>query len=376
VWFGSQISCWGGANENKNDRALHVKQENFESQYRLRWDQFEQGVALTAKQRATRKTDSSKNARPIDASLAWPLEELPRRYREICHHLALARDRHYSSTLVERLERLVLVGHQALYGAQELSGGVGRFLRAGLPRLVRQHSPYMWASALLFFAPLIACLIAIQYFPEFAYVIVSPEQMAEVQQMYAPENRRLGLQRDASTDFAMFGFYVANNVRIDFQCFAGGLLFGVGAIFFLLFNGLHIGAIAGHLTHVGYIETFWGFVAGHSAFELTGIVLSGAAGLMLGMALIAPGRQTRFAAVKSRMPDIIGVVYGAALLTFLAAFIEAFWSASRVPPVEVKYAVGIGLWVLTLAYFIFVGRGAGSEVTEAFESDIKADSAA
>ncbi len=334
-----------------------MKQEKFESQYLTRWDQFEQGVMLSAKQRRTLKTDNSKNAKTIDAALAWPLEQLPQRYREICHHLALARDRHYSSTLVERLERLVLTGHQALYGAQEMSGGVGRFLRGGLPRLVRQHAGYMLASALLFFGPLIACIIAIQYFPEFAYVIVSPEQMADVQQMYAPGNERLGLQRDASTDFTMFGFYVANNVRIDFQCFAGGLLFGIGAIFFLLFNGLFIGAVAGHLTHVGYIETFWGFVAGHSAFELTGIVLSGAAGLMLGMALIAPGRQTRFAAVKSRMPQIIGVVYGAALLTFLAAFIEAFWSASRVPPVQVKYAVGILFWVVTLAYFGLVGRG-------------------
>ncbi len=340
-----------------------MKQENFESQYRVRWDQFEYGMALTPTQRRTLRTNNTSNGQPIDAALAWPLEELPRRYREICHHLALARDRHYSSTLVERLERLVLVGHQALYGAQELSGGVGRFLRAGLPRLIRSKSGYIWASALLFFGPLIACIVAIQYSPEFAYLIVSPEQMAEVQQMYAPGNQRLGLQRDAGTDFEMFGFYVANNVRIDFQCFAGGLLFGIGAIFFLLFNGLFIGAIAGHLTHVGYIETFWGFVAGHSAFELTGIVLSGAAGLMLGMALIAPGRQTRFAAVKSRMPDIIGVVYGAALLTFLAAFIEAFWSASRVPPVQVKYAVGIALWVVTLAYFVFVGRGTNAVTT-------------
>jgi len=334
-----------------------VRQEKFESQYLARWDQFECGMALTPKQRRTLKTDGSKTAKAIDATFAWPPEQLPQRYREICHHLALARDRHYSSTLVERLEQLVLTGHQALYGAQEMSGGVGRFLRGGLPRLVRAQSGYMFASALLFFGPLIACIIAIQYFPDFAYVIVSPDQMADVQQMYAPGNLRLGLQRDASNDFLMFGFYVANNVRIDFQCFAGGLLFGVGTIFFLLFNGLSIGAIAGHLTHVGYIETFWGFVAGHSAFELTGIVLSGAAGLMLGMALVAPGRQTRFAAVKSRMPAIIGVVYGAALLTFLAAFIEAFWSASRVPPVQVKYAVGLALWAVTLAYFIFVGRG-------------------
>jgi hypothetical protein len=57
------------------------------------------------------------------------------------------------------------------------------------------------------------------------------------------------------------------------------------------------------------------------------------------------------------MADIIGLVYGAALLTFLAAFIEAFWSASRLPPVELKYAVGIGLWVVTIAYLSLTGRG-------------------
>ena len=88
----------------------------------------------------------------------------------------------------------------------------------------------------------------------------------------------------------MLAFYIYNNVRIDFQCFAGGLLFGVGSIFFLVYNGLHIGAVAGHLTRVGYGETFWGFVAGHSSFELLGAVLAGAAGLRIGYALVAPGR--------------------------------------------------------------------------------------
>ena len=71
------------------------------------------------------------------------------------------------------------------------------------------------------------------------------------------------------------------------------MLFGVGTIFYLLFNGVFLGAVAGHLTGLGYIETFWGFVSGHSSFELTAIMLSGAAGLRIGMALIAPGNRTR-----------------------------------------------------------------------------------
>ncbi len=325
-----------------------MKQENFEAQHAARWQAFTDGMMLPSNKR--------KELQKSGAAPLWPMDELPRRYRELCHHLALARDRQYSTALVERLEGMVLVGHQALYGARESSGGVLRFLLGGMSRLVRQEQRYVWAAALIFFGPLIGCLVAIQYFPDFAHVIIGDAQLAEAQQMFAPGNKRLGLQRNADSDFMMFGHYVANNVGINFQCFAGGILFGVGAIFFMVFNGLHIGAVAGHLTQVGYIETFWGFVAGHSAFELTGIVLSGASGLMLGMALIAPGRQTRFASAKARMPAIIGVLYAAALLTFLAAFIEGFWSASRGVPVEVKYVVGVVMWIVTLAYLVFAGR--------------------
>ena len=334
-----------------------MRQELFEAHYADRWQAFE--AALTTTGRGRKKKTAAKTL-----ANEMPADEFPRRYREVCHHLALSRDRHYSTALVGRLERMALAGHQRLYGARAGGVSVREFLFRGFPALVRRRIGYVAASTLLFFGPLIACLIVIQYFPDFAHVVMRSDQLADAQQMYAPGNVRLGLQRGADSDFAMFGFYVANNVRIDFQCFAGGILFGIGSIFFLLFNGLTIGTVAGHLTYMGYIETFWGFVAGHSAFELTGVVLSGAAGLMVGMALVAPGRQARFAALKVRMPDIIGLVYGAALLTFLAAFIEAFWSASRLPPVEIKYAVGIALWVITLAYLALTGtsrRGVSDE---------------
>lgn len=327
-----------------------MRQDLFEARYGARWQDFEDtlqgGRAVTPVK--------GKPAPPVAAKL--PPEEIPRRYREICHHLALSRDRHYSTALVARLERLVLVGHQTLYGARSFGDKALDFLQRGFPRLVRKHWRYSAVAGLLFFGPFFACFIAIQFFPDFAYVIMSPAQLGEMQQMYSPTTQRIGMRGGVEGDFMMFAFYVGNNVKIGFQCFASGLFFGVGSIFFMVFNGLQMGAVAGHLTHVGYIETFWGFVAGHSAFELIGIMLSGAAGLMVGMCLIAPGRMTRFAALKAKMPDIIGIVYGAALLIFLAAFIEGFWSASRLPPVELKYAVGIFLWLLTFAYLGLAGR--------------------
>ena len=45
----------------------------------------------------------------------------------------------------------------------------------------------------------------------------------------------------------MAGFYVWNNVGIAFRCFATGALFGLGSVFYLVYNGLVLGTIEGHL---------------------------------------------------------------------------------------------------------------------------------
>ena len=45
-----------------------------------------------------------------------------------------------------------------------------------------------------------------------------------------------------------------------------------------------------------------------------------------------------------------------ALLFFVAAFVEAFWSPLTGVPFAVKIGVGAAGWVLLLAYFAFAGR--------------------
>src|SRR5690606_34190487 len=99
--------------------------------------------------------------------------------------------------------------------------------------------------------------------------------------------------------------------------FGGGVLFGLGSVFFLVFNGLVIGTVAGHLTRIGYGETFWPFVSGHSAFELSAIVLAGAAGLRLGGALLAPGQRSRARALREEALDSAGLIWGFAVLLVL-----------------------------------------------------------
>jgi uncharacterized membrane protein SpoIIM required for sporulation len=313
-----------------------MRQAPFEAAHTREWDEFEAF---------------------LEKKPAFDAAEMPRRYRRVCQSLALAADRQYSPALVDRLNRLALRGHHALYeNRRRETQRVLEFLAAGFPALVRREWRLVLAASLLLFGPLVGLAAALQVFPEFVHYLLRPEQIAGVHEMYDPAARRLGM-READTNLMMFGFYVWNNVGIGFQTFAGGLLAGVGSIWFLGSNGLVLGAVAGYLTQIGYVETFWSFVAGHSSWELIAIALSGAAGLRLGLAVIAPGPLTRKAALVAAARPAVQIMYGAALLFFVAAFVEAFWSPLTEVPFNVKIGVGIAGWAALIAYLTLAGRG-------------------
>jgi uncharacterized membrane protein SpoIIM required for sporulation len=123
-----------------------------------------------------------------------------------------------------------------------------------------------------------------------------------------------------------------------------------------VYNGALIGAVSGHLTNVGFTTPFFTFVIGHGSFELTAIVLAGAAGLKIGYALLVPGQLTRLQALQQSAQGAIELVYGVILMLLIAAFIEAFWSSNNLFAPWQKYTVGALLWALVLGYLLSSGR--------------------
>lgn len=285
-------------------------------------------------------------------------EDFPELYRKLCRDLAVARGRNYSASLINKLEDLVQRGHEHLYGrkGRQRFRIINYFARE-FPALIRKEWKLVMLSHLFFYGPLLLLLVLIQFYPHITYMVLPERTISEMEMMYDPAAGHFDEQRDASTDIRMLGHYIRRNVGIDFQCFAGGILAGVGSIFFMVFNGIMIGSVAGHLTQVGYSETFWSFVCGHSALELTAAVFAGACGMKMGFALINPGQYTRFESLKRASAVGMKMLYGTAFMTFSAAFVEAFWSSSASIPNTTKYIFGITFWIVLLVYFLFAGRG-------------------
>jgi len=321
-----------------------MKQAIFEKQHQNSWQAFAKDVQALHKGQIA----------------SGQVKNFSQDYRRMCQHLAIAQQRGYSQPLLEYLELLVLQGHQQFYRHKSpLLSQFLAFIVIDFPATVRQQWLSIAIAGALFLGSFMLMALLTAHFPELIHSLLSPAQLAKMENMYDPAQRQIGPMslRNHQDDWAMFGFYIMNNIGIAFQTFASGLILGLGSVFFLLFNGLHIGAIAGHLTQLGYSATFWPFVIGHGAFELTAIVIAGAAGLKLGLALIAPGPLSRATALRRAARTSIKLMGGVIIFLVLAAFIEAYWSSSSSTSIFTKVLVGSGLWALMLSYLVFSGRG-------------------
>ena len=286
-----------------------------------------------------------------------PGAELAALYRRACEHLALARARSYPSYLIARLDRITGEAHQVIYYRREFGFDlIRRLISHDFPAAVRSHRSYVLAATLIFLVPTIIVGVLVYRRPELILSVVSAETAASFQEMYSPAADSIGRTREASTDWMMFGFYVRNNIGVAFQCFAGGLFAGLGTPFFLAYNGAYSGALAGYLTEHGLSSTFYGFIVTHSAFELTAIVLAGAAGLRIGHVFVAPGRLTRLQALVFSARESIVLLYGVTGMLLVAAAIEAFWSSAGWIPPTIKYGVASLCWAAVFGYFLFQGR--------------------
>jgi uncharacterized membrane protein SpoIIM required for sporulation len=224
---------------------------------------------------------------------------------------------------------------------------------------LREHLAYFVVSLCLFVLPAAVSGVLVARDVSLAHRVLPGATLDEIETMYSepatPQERSAGPQAPVG----MTGFYVWNNAGLAFRCFATGIFFGVGTAYYLVFNGIFLGTVAGFLAGRGHGERFFSFVVGHGAFELTAIVIAGAAGLRIGHALVHPSPYGWAESLRRRGRAGARLALGAGAMLVVAAGIEAFWSPLPLPP-SLKFGAGGLFWILVVGYLSFAGRGRGA----------------
>lgn len=163
-----------------------------------------------------------------------------------------------------------------------------------------------------------------------------------------------GVERSAGDSVMATAMYATNNPRVSIISGAvAAATFGVGTAYLLYFNGVIIGALSSDMAGVGKLGYLWGSITPHGVTEIMGIVMSGAGGLIMGWALISPGRKRRGEALLDAGKDALVFLCIGVTQTLMAAPIEGFFSFN--PDVPMIYKVFVAL--VTLAGWLIFFKG-------------------
>jgi len=287
------------------------------------------------------------------------VSRLPLLYRSTLSSLSVARAVSLDQNILDYLESLACRAYVATYGAKRNPlEAAQRFLLVTFPATVRSMSRHLLLSALVLCLGVVTGLVLTTRDPSRFYAFVSDSYAEGRGPSSSTEELRQVLYKgqdaaDLLTSFAMFLF--THNAGIGFLAFASGFAAGVPTILLLFGNGLVLGAFAALYMERGLGLEFWAWVLPHGVTELLAVALCGAAGLLIGDALLFPGRFARLQSLALSGRRAGTAVMGSVLLFLVAGLLEGVFRQS-VHDVTARLAVAAVSVVAWTIYFSTAGR--------------------
>jgi uncharacterized membrane protein SpoIIM required for sporulation len=282
------------------------------------------------------------------------VRELGKLYRVAAADLAIARRRWPGDPLTIRLEELVSRARPLVYDSEGKREGVWSFFATTYWRRVAERPVFLLLAMLFLFGPWILSTLWAMSDPGAAVGLV-PGGFGGI------EDSDLGLSGGEQANFA--SMVSTNNIQVTFLAFASGITAGIGTALVLIYNGTFLGAVSGLAFDAGYGRVFMELVVAHGVLELSCIVVTAAAGMRMGAALVRPGAGTRSQALVKEAQIAVAIVLGTAPWLVIAGLVEGFITPAGLG-LETVVGLGVSLGLIYWGLVLWRGREAAPRVTD------------
>jgi uncharacterized membrane protein SpoIIM required for sporulation len=322
-----------------------INATRFRLAHQANWERLEAIVSRIEK-RSVRSLDE-------DDLLALPVL-----YRTALSSLSVARETSLDRALVTYLEQLCTRAYFQIYGAPVTARSqLAQFFRAGWPRAVASLWRETIVAAILTLLGGVVGYLLVTSDPSWYFSII-PDDLAQGRDpsASAASLRDALYSGDDSDPLATFAtFLFTHNSQVALFAFALGFAFAVPTAMLLVYNGLTLGAFVAIYAQKGLGLALGGWLVIHGSTELFAIVLAGAAGFRIGLAVAFPGRTGRLdsAVLAGRTGGT--VMAGVVLMLLVAGLLEGIGRQT----IEIdwqRYTVGTVVFVAWLAYY-YLPRG-------------------
>jgi uncharacterized membrane protein SpoIIM required for sporulation len=290
--------------------------------------------------------------------------EMARLYRICSARLAVQRSRARDPEHVRYLNALCVRAFTRLQVSPIRQQRLPDFFFADFPKVLAATAWIQAVVAILMLAGVLAGASIAAENPAAVYDCIPAA-------MYPPGQLETLIEsRQARADFlerkpVSFGFksifsaaLFTHNLSVGVLSFAVGILAGIPTLILVFYNGLTIGAFAWIFSRDSMWPMFWAWILPHAIPELLAITLCSTAGLLIGKAVVAPGRQSVPAALRAAGRPAVELVMAAMPLLVVAAFIESFIRQSTLssPARFVAAAIALGSIIGYVWYVMRLAR--------------------
>jgi uncharacterized membrane protein SpoIIM required for sporulation len=279
--------------------------------------------------------------------------ELADAYTEVTTDLSFSRAHYPKSRITIYLNSLASALHNQLYkNKKEKYSRIITFWTHEIPEVMYHSQKELLYSFLVFMLSAFIGVVSAMNDDTFVRLILGNGYVD-----MTLENIRNGNPMavyDHSSEFPMFLRIVFNNIGVSFRAFAMGIFTGFGTGFIMFYNGVMVGAFQ---TFFFLHDAGWESVLAiwlHGTFEISAVIIAGAAGFALGNGWLFPGTWSRGYAFKQGAKRGLKIVTGLIPVFITAGFIESYLTRHTEYPASVRLSVILVSLACVIYYYIIL----------------------
>lgn len=282
-----------------------------------------------------------------DRLFATP-DELVDAYNEVTSDLAFSQTHFPESAVTPYLNDLALALHRDLYrNKRDPWMRLVTFWTHEVPLSVYEARRPLLVSLAVFVAFIIIGMLSTLGDPEFPRLILG-DGYVDMTLDNIERGEPMAVYGGDSQLLSFLGITI-NNVKVAFLTFVMGIFTSFGTCYFLMNNGIMVGAFVTFFIVRGlFVESILAIML-HGTLELSAIVIAGGAGITLGNGWLFPGSYSRIQSFVRAARHSVKVLASTVPLFVVAGFIEGFFTRYT----EVGDLLRLLVILCSLAFVIF-----------------------
>lgn len=280
-------------------------------------------------------------------------EKLSDLFIQITDDLSYARTHYPNRAIRVYLNNLARKIFSAVYfkrHSENILRGIKEFFAEDAPALVWKARYEMLVCLAVFILSFTAGVVSSRHDIDFPAYILGADYVAMTEKNISEgDPMAVYKQQHEATMFLGISY---NNLFVSFRVFVFGLLFGIGSLAILIYNGIMVGTFQYFFVPKGVFLESFATIWLHGVPEIFAIIFSAGAGLRLARGFIFPGTYSRLQSFQDSAWESLRLMLCIIPVFLFAAFIEGFITRFTELPVSGRLFFIILNTVLLIVYFI------------------------